>query len=91
MSGKKKKRWENKRMVKILWNTLISKSDDIKLVLFFEMSKILPIYKKAYLNFVPSFVKSFLQEFKDIFSHEIPSGLSLIKKVFQELVLKLFW
>jgi hypothetical protein len=48
---------------------------------------ILLVYKEAYFNSdnldscVPSVVKVVLQEFKDVFPEEIPSGLSPIKGI----------
>jgi hypothetical protein len=64
-----------------------AKSSDLKHAYLSELPMILLVYKEAYFNSdnldscVPSVVKVVLQEFKDVFPEEIPSGLSPIKGI----------
>jgi hypothetical protein len=64
-----------------------AKSSDLKHAYLSELPMILLVYKEAYFNSdnldscVPSVVKVLLQEFKDVFPEEIPSGLSPIKGI----------
>jgi hypothetical protein len=63
------------------------KSNDLKYAYLSELPMILLVYKEANFNFdnldscVPSIVKVLLQEFKDIFPEDIPSGLPPIKGI----------
>jgi hypothetical protein len=63
------------------------KSSDLKYAYLSELPMILLVYKEANFNFdnldscVPSIVKVLLQEFKDIFPEDIPSGLPPIKGI----------
>jgi len=64
-----------------------AKSSDLKHAYLSELPMILLVYKEAYFNSnnldscVPSVVKVLLQEFKDVFSEEIPSSLPPIKGI----------
>jgi hypothetical protein len=64
-----------------------AKSSDLKHAYLSELPMNLLVYKEVYFNSdnldscVSSVVKVVLQEFKDVFPEEIPSGLSPIKGI----------
>jgi hypothetical protein len=64
-----------------------AKSNDLKHAYPFDLYMILLMYKEAFFNSyeldscVPSVVKFLLQEFKDVFSDDIPSGLPPIRGI----------
>jgi hypothetical protein len=66
---------------------LFAKSSDFKHAYLSELPMILLVYKETNFSFdnldscVPSIVKVLLQEFKDVFQEEIPSGLPPIREI----------
>jgi hypothetical protein len=64
-----------------------AKSNDLKHSYLSDLPMILLVYKKAFFNSndldscVPSVVKVLLQEFKDVFPNDIPSGLPPIRGI----------
>ena len=64
-----------------------AKSNDLKHAYLSDLPMILLVYKEAFFNSddldscVPSVVKVLLQEFKDVFPDDIPSGLSPIRGI----------
>jgi hypothetical protein len=64
-----------------------AKSNDLKHAYLSDLPMILLVYKETFFNSdeldscVPSVVKVFLQEFEDVFSDDIPSGLPPIRGI----------
>ena len=85
---KKKKKGEKRRVLRKLGkHNFFAKSNDLKHAYLSDLPMILLVYKEAFFNSddldscVPSVVKVLLQEFKDVFSDDIPSGLPPIRSI----------
>ena len=74
---------EEKCVEKVGKHLFFSKSNDIKIAYLSNLPMILRVYKETFFNLddlascFPSVVKVLLQEFKDIFPDDIPSGLRI--------------
>ena len=88
-SGEKKERVRKEECVEKVGKhlNLFAKSNDLKHAYLSDLPMILLVYKEVFFNSddldscVPSVVKVFLQEFKDVFPDDIPSGLPPIRGI----------